>query len=605
MRTPTTAIQVETAYNMGSVSAPESSIAEQGRAMFAMHVWSTMKELDDLDYDTWTQWKLEVEVILGMMDLDLALREDKPSTPTETSLPEEKSKYEKWEKSNSLSLLLMRSKMSNYVRSFVPGSENVKQYFAGIENLVAKFEEDGAFLFKEKEYKSKGLFDVSLAGGKATTRRIAPIEDLAGGKATTRRIARIEDQASSLPSFRGVQSFETMSPASTSSVASESAVRSNGPFSGLVICVTGLSKEILGSNIPVTLVAKYKLLIFVLVALAEARRQVMEATERLGGRYSPDLHPQCTHLVVQISFNFFLKFHFLFVEDLTCLDDICLTKISCPIYLIGVIFLLLRCFLTLFYSLGGRKLEHALKHGSRNGLFVVTLGWFVDSVRKNVRLSESLYTVKSIGEHGMHLDKLNRLVGFSGTENSCLPAGIYESKQHDKTRKPNLQFSDKESNRSTDSTLSGHYIYVDSDISEELQNKVFEAAAKEGATLVNQWFVGCSASHVVCEGTSVQRYLGHSNNLVTPLWVLKTAKEKSVQRLVHMSADLARQVGMMLETLPNGTAREEINGGNVLEDARSCRSKTSHEKRQEIVNLAKNGVRNRRGRRMQASNQSY
>jgi hypothetical protein len=28
----------------------------------------------------------------------------------------------------------------------------------------------------------------------------------------------------------------------------------------------------------------------------------MEATERLGGQYSPNLHPQCTHLVVQISF---------------------------------------------------------------------------------------------------------------------------------------------------------------------------------------------------------------------------------------------------------------------------------------------------------------
>lgn len=36
-----------------------------------------------------------------------------------------------------------------------------------------------------------------------------------------------------------------------------------------------------------------------------------------------------------------------------------------------------------FYSFGGRKFEHALKHGSRNGLFIVTLGWFVDSVRKN------------------------------------------------------------------------------------------------------------------------------------------------------------------------------------------------------------------------------
>lgn len=40
------------------------------------------------------------------------------------------------------------------------------------------------------------------------------------------------------------------------------------------------------------------------LVFAEARKQVMEATERLGGQYSPDLHPQCTHLVVQISFNF-------------------------------------------------------------------------------------------------------------------------------------------------------------------------------------------------------------------------------------------------------------------------------------------------------------
>lgn len=36
-----------------------------------------------------------------------------------------------------------------------------------------------------------------------------------------------------------------------------------------------------------------------------------------------------------------------------------------------------------YHSLGGRKFEHAFKHGSRNGLFVVSLGWFVDSVRRN------------------------------------------------------------------------------------------------------------------------------------------------------------------------------------------------------------------------------
>lgn len=39
--------------------------------------------------------------------------------------------------------------------------------------------------------------------------------------------------------------------------------------------------------------------------------------------------------------------------------------------------------LNLQHSFTGRKFEHALKHGPRNGLFLVTLGWFVDCVRRN------------------------------------------------------------------------------------------------------------------------------------------------------------------------------------------------------------------------------
>ncbi|XP_021894373.1 uncharacterized protein LOC110812022, partial [Carica papaya] len=281
----------------------------------------------------------------------------------------------------------------------------------------------------------------------------------------------------------------------------------------------------------------------------EARAQVKEATERLGGKYSPNLHPQCTHLVVQ--------------------------------------------------SFAGRKFEHALKHGARNGLFVVTLGWFVDSVKRNVRLSESLYAVKNVGENGMHMDELNQLVGFGGSDYSCLPSGIHEAKQVDMMEKSHLRFSGKESSISKDLTLSGKSLYVDSDISDELQCKVLEAAAKEGAKLVDQWSVGCSVSYIVCEGTSVQRYLGHTSYLVTPLWVLKTVKERYARRLVHISADLARQVGMKLENLQSCTIEEEVSGENVPQDAKSFMTKATHEERQHIVNFAKIGVRNRRGRRMQ------
>ncbi|KAL8063539.1 hypothetical protein ABFS82_01G031800 [Erythranthe guttata] len=313
-------------------------------------------------------------------------------------------------------------------------------------------------------------------------------------------------------SFRGIQPFslEPLSP--NSSAVSESpvkSVKSNGPFSGLVVCVTGLSKE--------------------------TRKQVKEATERLGGQYSPHLHPQCTHLVVE-------SFH-------------------------------------------GRKFEHALKHGSTNGLFLVTISWFVDSVRKNVRLNETLYNANNIGDKSIPNDDLKRLDQNSGAENSCIPIG---------------SFRERETKKQTgSSSLSGQTFYVDLDVPVELRNKVAEVLSAEGGSVVDEWFVGCNASHVVCEGPSIRKYLGHSSNIVTPLWIIKSAKEKSLQRLVHLSADLARYTGAMLDTFQHGVFREEVNRVTSSVNDPSSVIKASLEERRTRVNLAKEGVRKRRNRRMQ------
>ncbi|XP_052210023.1 uncharacterized protein LOC127813213 isoform X2 [Diospyros lotus] len=315
-----------------------------------------------------------------------------------------------------------------------------------------------------------------------------------------------------------------MSPAKSSSVVSELAVAPPaGPFSGLVICVTGLSKVV--------------------------REQIKDATERLGGRYTPNLHPKCTHLVVQ--------------------------------------------------SLHGRKFEHALKHGLRNGLFVVTVGWFTDSVRRKARLSESLYSIKNIGENSVPMDGLNQPSKLTGYETSCLPVAMHE---HARQSNMVMRFPG-EYKRRAESTLSGHSLYIDLDISPELQHKLWQvvkAAASEGALFVDNWFIGCNASHVVCEAPSARKYMGHANNLVTPLWVLKTSKEKCMQRLVHMSVDMAQQVGMRLDDAQNGTYGEEINEDDLTQDASTSMSKASLEEREEIVNLAKNGIRKRRRRCMQA-----
>ncbi|XP_020883374.1 uncharacterized protein LOC9315019 [Arabidopsis lyrata subsp. lyrata] len=293
---------------------------------------------------------------------------------------------------------------------------------------------------------------------------------------------------------------------------------SNGPFSSLVICVTGLSKD--------------------------ARKQVKEATERLGGEYSPHLHLRCTHLVVQSS-----------------------------------------C---------GRKFEHTLKHGTRNGLFVVTIGWFVDSVKRNLRMSESLYNVKQLGQN---CEKGNELSRVFDLEHICRPRQIQAVNFGTSTKNHQVSSSGTESGTSVDMTLADHCMYVDSDISDELRLKVLKVAGEQGAKVIDSWFIGCNASLVVCEGASIQRYLGHANTIVSPLWVLKTV-ERHRQRLVHMSPDLARQLGLMLENFEDGTAKEKICEQGNSQGAFKFRS-LSKQERKETVNIAKTGVRRRRARHMQ------
>ncbi|CAH8319365.1 unnamed protein product [Eruca vesicaria subsp. sativa] len=302
----------------------------------------------------------------------------------------------------------------------------------------------------------------------------------------------------------------------------------NGPFSSLVICVTGLSKD--------------------------ARKQVKEATERLGGEYSPHLHLRCTHLVVQISF-FILIFNF-----------------SC-----------------------GRKFEHTLKHGARNGLFVVTIGWFVDSVGRNIRMSESLYKVKQLGKGSEKVDQLSRVFDV---ESICRPRIIQQAVHFGtSTKYHQVSSSGTVTDTSEDMTLADHSIYIDSDISDDLRVKLLKVAGDQGAKVIDSWFVGCNASLVVCEGASVQRYLGHANTIVSPLWVLKTA-ERHQQRLVHMSPDLARQLGVMLDNIEYGAPEEIISRQADSLDAPKFRSKSKQE-RKETVTIAKTGVRRRRARHMQ------
>ncbi|MCO5613003.1 hypothetical protein L7F22_067276 [Adiantum nelumboides] len=329
--------------------------------------------------------------------------------------------------------------------------------------------------------------------------------------------------AHALPSAPHFSGSRAASPLSTSDAASSIA---RGPFHGLIICVTGLSKD--------------------------ARKQVQEATMRMGGQYSPDLHYRCTHLVVQ--------------------------------------------------SFSGRKYEHALKHGLKRGLFVVTLAWFVNCIKQNERLDESLFSVRSLLSLAAPLHELSQVIGVPNAEHSCLPM----TSQHDMKTLSLASAPQGLKNLLVQGDLfSGFCFYIDMESSNQLQSKILDVVAKEGGSFIDHWFIGSEATHVVCEGGLMLKYLGFNVNLVTPFWVMKSVKERQIQRLVQLSADLARHVSILLEATKNAYHIEDAPDYYKSNIAALCgpvdelNFEPQMHQREEKSNAAKASVRRRRGPRMQ------
>ena len=86
---------------------------------------NTVEPLTGVNY---RKWKQDLEIVLGVMDWDLALRTEEPLAPTDDSTSNQKSKYEKWHKSNRITLLIIKMSMTYVVRGGFPDATNAKNF---------------------------------------------------------------------------------------------------------------------------------------------------------------------------------------------------------------------------------------------------------------------------------------------------------------------------------------------------------------------------------------------------------------------------------------------------------------------------------------------
>ena len=89
--------------------------------------------------DNFKEWKENVMIVLGCMDLDLALRIEQPTPLTDKSSIEEKWDFERWEHSNRLSLMIIKRGIPETFRGNL--SEKVttaKEFLREIEKCFVK-----------------------------------------------------------------------------------------------------------------------------------------------------------------------------------------------------------------------------------------------------------------------------------------------------------------------------------------------------------------------------------------------------------------------------------------------------------------------------------
>ncbi|XP_057740368.1 uncharacterized protein LOC130957539 [Arachis stenosperma] len=150
----------------------------------ATNISAQISSIPILNGSNFKVWKDIVEIVLGCMDLDIALREEKP-TSTPKNLNEVK--IEKWERSNRMSIMIMKRLIPEAFWGSITKDKDVKQFLKDVEKFFAKNEkaETSSLLSKlvSMRYKGKGnireyIMQMSHLASKLKALKLELSEDL-------------------------------------------------------------------------------------------------------------------------------------------------------------------------------------------------------------------------------------------------------------------------------------------------------------------------------------------------------------------------------------------------------------------------------------------
>ncbi|XP_073033110.1 uncharacterized protein [Primulina eburnea] len=152
------------------------------------NISANLSSVPVLNGTNFKDWKENVQIVLGCMDMDLAIRTEKPTAPTAISSSEERAIFEKWDRSNHMSLMIIKRAIPEVFRGAVSEDiTNAKEYLAEIEKRFAKSDKtETSTILKSlisMKYKGKGnireyIMEMSNLASKLKALKLDLHEDL-------------------------------------------------------------------------------------------------------------------------------------------------------------------------------------------------------------------------------------------------------------------------------------------------------------------------------------------------------------------------------------------------------------------------------------------
>ncbi|XP_031103925.1 uncharacterized protein LOC116007371 [Ipomoea triloba] len=107
--------------------------ADTSLALSCVSMLSQVASIVKFNGLNFAEWHEQIQFHLGVLDLDLALLTDKPAAIDDNSSADDVAFHQAWERSNRLSMMLMRMTLERNIKSTIPKFDSAKDLLKHVE----------------------------------------------------------------------------------------------------------------------------------------------------------------------------------------------------------------------------------------------------------------------------------------------------------------------------------------------------------------------------------------------------------------------------------------------------------------------------------------